>query len=165
MHESLPTDVLIVGAGPTGLMLANWLARSWASPSEIIDGKSGPTTESRALVVQARSMEIYDQLGLVGEVLAEGRGGALLSRPGSSGPRVRPHPTFGELGSRHHAVPAHLCAGAEQERNPPSGRAPPPARRPMSALGGTRLTLALMDVAVGESPLWRRRPCARPTGS
>ena len=39
--------------------------------SVVVDGKAGPTTESRALVVQARSMELYDQLGLVDEVLAQ----------------------------------------------------------------------------------------------
>jgi 2-polyprenyl-6-methoxyphenol hydroxylase-like FAD-dependent oxidoreductase len=56
-------DVLIAGAGPTGLMLANWLVKLGVSVI-VADGKDGPTRESRALVVQARSMEIYDQLGL-----------------------------------------------------------------------------------------------------
>jgi 2-polyprenyl-6-methoxyphenol hydroxylase-like FAD-dependent oxidoreductase len=66
------TDVLIVGAGPTGLMLANWLARLGVRPL-IVDGKAGPTRESRALVVQARSLEAYDQLGVGAEVMARGR--------------------------------------------------------------------------------------------
>ena len=35
----------------------------------VVDGKSGPTRESRAMVVQARTMEIYDQLGIVDTVL------------------------------------------------------------------------------------------------
>ncbi|GAA1491251.1 FAD-dependent monooxygenase [Brachybacterium sacelli] len=65
----LTTDVLIVGAGPTGLMTGLVLARRGVD-ALVIDGKSGPTTESRALVVQARSMEIYDQLGLAEQVLA-----------------------------------------------------------------------------------------------
>ena len=63
-------DVLVVGAGPTGLMLANWLAKLGVS-SAIIDGDDGPTSESRALGVHSRSMEIYDQLGVVDRVLAE----------------------------------------------------------------------------------------------
>ena len=42
----------------------------------IVDGKQGPTRESRALAVQARSMELYDQLGLVDRVLAERCAGA-----------------------------------------------------------------------------------------
>ncbi|HWH25997.1 MAG TPA: FAD-dependent monooxygenase [Pseudolysinimonas sp.] len=64
------TDVVIVGAGPTGLMLANCLAKLGVA-AVIVDGKSGPTRESRALVLQARTMEIYDQLGVVDQVLAE----------------------------------------------------------------------------------------------
>jgi 2-polyprenyl-6-methoxyphenol hydroxylase-like FAD-dependent oxidoreductase len=63
-------DVLVVGAGPTGLMLANWLQRSSVRVITV-DAKSGPTRESRALVVQARTMEIYDQLGVADTVRAE----------------------------------------------------------------------------------------------
>ncbi|HEX5200715.1 FAD-dependent monooxygenase [Paractinoplanes rhizophilus] len=65
----LTCDVLVVGAGPTGLMLANWLVKLGVDVI-VVDGKDGPTRESRALVVQARSLEIYDQLGLGDLVLA-----------------------------------------------------------------------------------------------
>ncbi|WP_433376108.1 FAD-dependent monooxygenase [Actinoplanes sp. CA-142083] len=65
----LTCDVLVVGAGPTGLMLANWLVKLGADVL-VVDGKDGPTRESRALVVQARSLEIYDQMGLGDLVLA-----------------------------------------------------------------------------------------------
>lgn len=57
------TDVLIIGAGPTGLMLANWLVRLGVRVV-IADGKAGPTRESRAVIVQVRSLEVYDQLGI-----------------------------------------------------------------------------------------------------
>ncbi|MCV7230803.1 FAD-dependent oxidoreductase [Mycolicibacterium komossense] len=70
--EDLPltdTEVLIVGAGPTGLMAAVALARRGVR-AVIVDRKTGPTRESRALAVQARTMEIYDQLGLAEHVLA-----------------------------------------------------------------------------------------------
>jgi 2-polyprenyl-6-methoxyphenol hydroxylase-like FAD-dependent oxidoreductase len=70
--EDIPvtdTEVLIVGAGPTGLMAAVVLARRGV-PVVIVDRKGGPTRESRALAVQARTMEIYDQLGLAEQVLA-----------------------------------------------------------------------------------------------
>ena len=70
--EDLPTtgtDVLVVGAGPTGLMAGLVLARR-AVPVVVVDRKAGPTRESRALAVQARTMELYDQLGLVDEVVA-----------------------------------------------------------------------------------------------
>ncbi len=62
------TDVLIVGAGPTGFMAANQLQR-FGVDFLIIDSKSKPTIESRALAVSARSMELYQQLGLAEEVL------------------------------------------------------------------------------------------------
>ena len=64
----LTCDVLVAGAGPTGLMLANWLVKLGVGVI-VADGKDGPTRESRALVVQARSLEIYDQLGLGDQVL------------------------------------------------------------------------------------------------
>src|ERR1700761_1420243 len=62
-------DVLVAGAGPTGLMLANWLVKLGVDVI-VADGKPGPTRESRALVVQARSMEIYDQLE-IGDTVAK----------------------------------------------------------------------------------------------
>ncbi|MDI6102028.1 FAD-dependent monooxygenase [Actinoplanes sp. NEAU-A12] len=64
----LSCEVLVVGAGPTGLMLANWLTRLGVRVI-VADGKDGPTVESRALVVQARSLEIYDQLGIGDQIL------------------------------------------------------------------------------------------------
>ena len=70
--EDLPTtdtDVLVVGAGPTGLMAGLVLARRGV-PAVVVDRKAGPTRESRALAVQARTMEVYDQLGLADEVVA-----------------------------------------------------------------------------------------------
>ena len=49
-------DVLIVGAGPTGLVLGNWLARLGIRP-RIIDKAAEPGTTSRALAVHARTLE------------------------------------------------------------------------------------------------------------
>jgi 2-polyprenyl-6-methoxyphenol hydroxylase-like FAD-dependent oxidoreductase len=70
--EAKRVDVIIAGAGPTGLMLACQLRRLGVD-FLVLDKKSGPTHESRALVVQARSMEIYEQMGLSKEVEREGR--------------------------------------------------------------------------------------------
>jgi 2-polyprenyl-6-methoxyphenol hydroxylase-like FAD-dependent oxidoreductase len=70
---TIDTDVLVVGAGPTGLMAGLVLTRRGV-PVVVVDRKAGPTRESRALAVQARTMEIYDQLGLVGNVLARSHG-------------------------------------------------------------------------------------------
>ncbi|WP_394772002.1 FAD-dependent monooxygenase [Mucilaginibacter sp.] len=67
----LCTDIIIIGAGPTGLMAACQLAR-FGVDLIIIDAKGGTTPESRAILVTARSMEIYQQMGLSDEVLAQG---------------------------------------------------------------------------------------------
>src|SRR4051812_45859457 len=66
------TDVLIVGAGPTGLVLALWLTRSGVR-TRIIDKTAEPGTTSRALAVQARTLELYRQVGLADAVVAAGR--------------------------------------------------------------------------------------------
>jgi len=64
-------DVLVVGAGPTGLMLANQLARRGVKP-RIIDRHSGPAQQSRAMAVQARTMEIYSKMGIIDKALSLG---------------------------------------------------------------------------------------------
>jgi 2-polyprenyl-6-methoxyphenol hydroxylase-like FAD-dependent oxidoreductase len=66
------TDVLIVGAGPTGLMLANQLARRGVR-ALIIDYNPGPSTRTKALAVHARSLEIYAHLGIADAALELGR--------------------------------------------------------------------------------------------
>src|SRR3989344_5169817 len=67
----MQTQVLIVGAGPTGLMAANQLMR-FGIDFIIIDTKSGPTIESRAIAVTARSLEIYQQMGLSDQIVEQG---------------------------------------------------------------------------------------------
>ncbi len=71
MTRAREADVLVVGAGPTGLTLGCQLARC-AVRFRIIDKQTDRTRESRALAVQARSLEVLQSVGL-GEVLA-GRG-------------------------------------------------------------------------------------------
>jgi 2-polyprenyl-6-methoxyphenol hydroxylase-like FAD-dependent oxidoreductase len=63
--------VLIVGAGPTGLVLALWLTKSGVAV-RIIDKSAEAGTTSRALGVQARTLELYRQMGIAEEVLKEG---------------------------------------------------------------------------------------------
>ena len=65
------TQCLIAGAGPTGLVLALSL-RKLGVPFRIIDKSSGPGQASRALVVHARTLEFYQQLGIAGDVIARG---------------------------------------------------------------------------------------------
>src|SRR6185312_15129815 len=65
------TEVLIVGAGPTGLVLALWLAKLGVK-LRIIDKTAEPGTTSRALAVQARTLELYQQLDLTNSVITQG---------------------------------------------------------------------------------------------
>jgi 2-polyprenyl-6-methoxyphenol hydroxylase-like FAD-dependent oxidoreductase len=64
-------QVLIVGAGPTGLVLAVWLAKLGV-PFRIIEKNSGPGQTSRAMAVHARTLEFYRQLGFAEDVVARG---------------------------------------------------------------------------------------------
>ena len=65
------TEVLIAGAGPTGLVLALWLTRLGVRV-RIVDRTAAPGTTSRALVVHARTLELYRQLGLAQPVVERG---------------------------------------------------------------------------------------------
>lgn len=63
--------VLIVGAGPTGLVLALWLTQIGVNV-RLIDQSEKQESTSRALVLHARTLEFYRQLGIVDEVLKKG---------------------------------------------------------------------------------------------
>ena len=117
------SDVLIVGAGPTGLVLALWLIKLGARP-RVIDKTAEPGTTSRALAVHARTLELYRQLDLTSDVIARGHkvptvrlstitpscsSFAISSRQGKAagarlirGDRLAPHAL---------SFPAHLSAG------------------------------------------------------
>ncbi|HEY6461097.1 MAG TPA: FAD-dependent monooxygenase [Polyangiaceae bacterium] len=69
--SSSSTDVLIVGSGPTGLVLALALAKLGVR-ARVVDKAATTGTTSRALAVQARTLELYDQLGLADDVVARG---------------------------------------------------------------------------------------------
>jgi len=91
------TKVLIVGAGPTGLVLALWLTRQGV-PVRIIDRNDGPGETSRAMAVQARTLELYRQLDLAAEVVAAGS----------------PNPSFNLwVGGRHRARIKFAEAGGD----------------------------------------------------
>ena len=83
------TDVLIVGAGPTGLMLANQLGRR-GMRAMIIDRHSGPAQQTRAMAVQARTLEIYSKLGIAERALelgTRGNGANMWSARAAEGAR------------------------------------------------------------------------------
>ena len=65
------SDVLIIGAGPTGLVLALWLTKLGVNV-RVLDKTAEPGTSSRALAVQARTLELYRQLNLADAVVERG---------------------------------------------------------------------------------------------
>ncbi|HEX7813382.1 MAG TPA: FAD-dependent oxidoreductase [Burkholderiales bacterium] len=104
----MDTDVLVVGAGPTGLMLANQLVRRGIRVL-IIDRHSGPAQQSRALGVQSRTLEIYAKLGIDQKAIQLGkigtganvwaRGKRMARVPlGDAGKAVTPYPYILILG-------------------------------------------------------------------
>jgi 2-polyprenyl-6-methoxyphenol hydroxylase-like FAD-dependent oxidoreductase len=64
-------QVLVVGAGPVGLLAACEFARRGV-PVRIIDKLAAPTTESRAILVHSRSLEMFDRMGLADELMRSG---------------------------------------------------------------------------------------------
>lgn len=92
-------DVLVVGAGPTGMLLACALVHHGLSV-RIIDAGKGPTLASKAQVLQARTLEILEQLGLVDRFLERGWPLHLLSMYNQDMKRLF-HIIIGELDSRY----------------------------------------------------------------
>src|SRR6202521_3032449 len=90
------TDVLIVGAGPTGLVLALWLTELGVRV-RLVDKTAEPGTTWRAVAVQARSLELYSQVGLADAVVERGRkaGAANLWVAGRKVARA----VFGDMGA------------------------------------------------------------------
>jgi 2-polyprenyl-6-methoxyphenol hydroxylase-like FAD-dependent oxidoreductase len=72
MSEINKTQVIIIGAGPTGLSMAAQLIRHNID-FIIIDKKKETTSLSKAIVVQARSLEIFKELGIAEEAIKRGR--------------------------------------------------------------------------------------------
>jgi 2-polyprenyl-6-methoxyphenol hydroxylase-like FAD-dependent oxidoreductase len=63
--------VLVVGAGPTGLVMASQLARHGV-PVRVLEKNPGPSNISKALAVQARTLEVFDDMGIVEEAMDRG---------------------------------------------------------------------------------------------
>jgi 2-polyprenyl-6-methoxyphenol hydroxylase-like FAD-dependent oxidoreductase len=104
--------VLIVGAGPTGLTAAVELARRDVTV-RIIDRSPTPSTETKALGVQARTLELLDRLGIAERAVSRGlpvRRFNIFSE----------HPPHRLVRSWHtaHSIPVHPHAPAERDRGP-----------------------------------------------
>jgi 2-polyprenyl-6-methoxyphenol hydroxylase-like FAD-dependent oxidoreductase len=64
-------SVLVVGAGPTGLVLASELIRRGVA-CELIDERPGPQAWDRATVVHPASLEVFEAMGIADRFLAAG---------------------------------------------------------------------------------------------
>jgi 2-polyprenyl-6-methoxyphenol hydroxylase-like FAD-dependent oxidoreductase len=107
-------DVLIVGAGPTGLSLAAQL-RSFGTPFRIVDRSLDRARESRALAVQARTLEVLDSIGLGDRLVALGNTSARLAL--HLGARPVAGVELGAIGARDTRYPFILFVSqAEPER-------------------------------------------------
>src|SRR5258707_1566486 len=73
-NTAVDTDVLIVGAGPVGLFLANECARrnlKW----RLIEARSSQSVHSKALAIFPRTLEIFDMAGIVRSLPGKGKPG------------------------------------------------------------------------------------------
>jgi 2-polyprenyl-6-methoxyphenol hydroxylase-like FAD-dependent oxidoreductase len=108
-----PLDVLVVGAGPTGLTLAGQLS-SMGSAIRVVDRSADRVHESRALAMQPRSLEVLGSLGVAGRLVELGNAAVRLEVR-SGGRRYR-LPLF-DLGLEDTAYPFLLfLSQAETER-------------------------------------------------
>ena len=111
---SRPSDVLIVGAGPTGLTLAAQLQR-FGTRFRIIDRSLDRARESRALAVQARTLELLDSVGLGEPLVARGRKGTRVAL--HSGSRTVGRVQLADIGASDTRFPFILFVSqAETER-------------------------------------------------
>src|SRR5262249_4952398 len=66
------TDVLVVGAGPTGLTLASELLRHGATV-RLVEQLDAPVVYSKAAVVHVRTVEIFDDMGVAASFLTHAK--------------------------------------------------------------------------------------------
>ncbi|GLW74457.1 oxygenase [Kitasatospora phosalacinea] len=100
--EPDPRDpqVLVVGAGPVGLTVAHELARRGVRV-HLIDAAGGPAPTSRAVATHARTLEIYDQMGVLGAMLEHGRRMQAFSMHSNGAQLVR-------LGAEYRSTPTRF---------------------------------------------------------
>ncbi|NGO67520.1 monooxygenase [Streptomyces boncukensis] len=91
----MDVDVIVAGAGPTGLMLACELALAGVR-TRILERRTEPQRDSRALTLHPRSLELMDQRGLLDRFLPLGR-----TVPGWHFAQLPTHLDFSALDSRH----------------------------------------------------------------
>jgi len=140
--------VLIIGAGPVGLFLANECERRslrW----RLIEQRPRQSEHSKALAVMPRTLEIFDMAGIVAPFL-EAANRVTLGRRGDPRPSARADSVY----PARYAVPVCRDGAARRDREPPRSSARAPRR-----CGGVRDL-----VRVGLPGRRRRRRRAGPSG-
>ena len=97
-QQNSAIDVLVIGAGPTGLMMGSELARH-SIKCRVVEKTTGPSELSRALAIHARTLEIFESLGIADQFLTAGvkaHGGSVYA----GGKRIV-HFEFSKLESRY----------------------------------------------------------------
>ena len=168
-----------IGAGPTGLVLALWLTKLGVKV-RIIDKTAEPGTTSRALAVQARTLELYRQLDLADAVVARGHKVPAVNLWVKGEQAARAAVRARRRGPDALSLPAHLPAGparAAADRAAGGARrrgraaAPSCSASPTTATGvtarlrgpdGARRTAR---PATSPAATARARPCARRIGT
>lgn len=136
---TVPDEVLIVGAGPTGLALAAHLALHEVAV-RIVDAAPAPATTSRALGLQSRGIEVLERIGALGDLPQRSR--SLLTMYYNEGSETRLRLQVGRAVASL-PKPTLLVSQAEVERS---------LRDRLAELGvtvewSTRLTEAVQDDA------------------
>lgn len=72
MYDGYDTQVLVIGAGPTGLTLAASLAARGVATTTVVDQQAAGANTSRAAVVNARSLEVLEDLDVARRLVKEG---------------------------------------------------------------------------------------------
>jgi 2-polyprenyl-6-methoxyphenol hydroxylase-like FAD-dependent oxidoreductase len=94
--------VLIAGAGPTGMMAAIELSR-FNIPVRLIEKKAEPDTTSRAIGVQARTLELLEQRGIGSSLVKHGNPGLAFSLYGEGS-------AFGASTTKPSAASTTICS-------------------------------------------------------
>ena len=110
MSSNQNPDVIVVGAGPVGLVAGCELARRGVRV-RVIDKLAQPTEQSRAIAVHARSLDMFDRMGIVDEMIGhrhQGHRDADVRRTAASCSASR--------SVSRQRVPVHLDHGADRNR-------------------------------------------------